>query len=77
MPMTLDQIVEETRQMPADVVAELVDRIMLAKHGADDAALSPAWRDTVRRRVEDIRSGREPGLDGAEVMARARQRVGR
>ena len=77
MALTLDQIVEETRQLPSDTVAELVDRIMLAKHGADDAPLSPAWRETVRRRVEDIRSGREPGLDGEEVMARARQRVGR
>jgi putative addiction module component (TIGR02574 family) len=77
MSLTLDQIVEETRQLPADTVAELVDRIMLAKHGADDEPLSPAWRATLRRRVEDIRSGREPGLDGEEVMARARQLVGR
>ena len=29
MPMTLEQIVEETRQLPADVVAELVERILL------------------------------------------------
>jgi putative addiction module component (TIGR02574 family) len=77
MPMTLDQIVEETRQMPEDTVAELVDRIMLAKHGADDAPPSPAWREEIRRRVADIRSGREPGVDGEEVMARARQIVGR
>ena len=27
-----------------------------------------ALNQTVRRRVEDIRSGREPGLDGAEVL---------
>jgi len=77
MPLTLDQIVEETRQLPGDTVAELVDRIMLAKHGAEDVPLSPAWREAVRRRVDEIRSGREAGLDGAEVMARARQRVGR
>jgi putative addiction module component (TIGR02574 family) len=77
MSLTLDQIVEETRQLPGDTVAELVDRIMLAKHGADDAPLSPAWRETLRRRVEDIRSGREPGIDGEEVMARARKLVGR
>ncbi len=57
-------------------MSELVDRIMLAKHGADEA-LSPAWRDEIRRRVEDIRSGREPGIDGEEVMARARKLVGR
>lgn len=77
MPMTLDQIVEATRQLPDDTVAELVDRILLAKHGVDETALSSAWRETIHRRVEDIRSGREPGLDGDEVMARARQIVGR
>ena len=30
MPITLDQMVEETREMPGEVVAELIDRIMLA-----------------------------------------------
>jgi putative addiction module component (TIGR02574 family) len=77
MALTLDQIVEEARQLPDDTVAELVDRIMLAKHGLDDAPLSPVWREVLRRRVDDIRSGREPGIDGEEVMARARKLVGR
>lgn len=63
--------------MPDDTVAELVDRIMLAKHGTDDAPLSPAWSEPLRRHVEDICSGREPGVDGAEVMAWARKLVGR
>ena len=31
MPMTLDQIVEETRHWPPEVVAELIDRILLAR----------------------------------------------
>jgi putative addiction module component (TIGR02574 family) len=77
MSLTLDQIVEEARQLPHDTVAELVDRIMLAKYGVADEPLSPAWREVVHRRVEDIRSGREPGIDGEEVMARARKLVGR
>ena len=77
MPISLDQIVEETRQLPDDTVAELIDRIMLARHGSDDAPLSPVWREEIGRRVADIRSGREPGVDGEEVMARARKIVGR
>jgi putative addiction module component (TIGR02574 family) len=77
MAMTIEQIVEETKQMSADTVAELVDRIWAAKHGVEDAALSPAWRATINRRVEEIRSGKEPGVEGAEVMARARKIVGR
>ncbi len=75
--MTIEQIVEETRLWPADVVAELVDRIMLAKHGVDDPALSPAWRSTVTRRVEEIRSGKIEGIPGETVSARIRQIVGR
>ena len=77
MAMTPDQIVEETSQWPADAVAELVDRIMLAKHGVTEGSTSPAWQEEVRRRVDDIRSGRETGLSGDEVMAKARKIVGR
>jgi hypothetical protein len=55
--MTIEQIVEETRLWPDDVVAELVDRIMLAKHGVDDPALSPAWRSTVARGGNPQREG--------------------
>ena len=77
MPMTRDQIVEETQQMPADVVAELVDRIMLARHGIEESALDPTTRATVRRRVEEIRSGREKGIPGEVVSARIRKIIGR
>ncbi len=77
MPMTLDQIVEESRQWPDDVVAELVDRLMLARHGVDNSALSPAWRSVVTRRVEEIRSGKVQGIPGEVVSARIRKIVGR
>jgi putative addiction module component (TIGR02574 family) len=75
--MTLDQIVEETRQLPGDVVAELVDRIMLAKHGGIEPKVDTAWHSEIHRRIDDIRSGREAGLPGEEVMARARKIIGR
>ena len=75
--MTIEQIVEETRQWPEDVVAELVDRIMLAKHGVEDPALSPAWRPVVARRVEEIQSGKIEGIPGEIVSARIRKIVGR
>jgi putative addiction module component (TIGR02574 family) len=75
--MTLDQIVEETRQWPGDVVAELVDRIMLARHGGIEPKVDTAWHAEIQRRIDDIRSGREPGVPGEEVMARARKIIGR
>ena len=77
MAFTHDQIVEEARQWPDDVVAELVDRLMLARHGVSEPALSPAWRSTVARRVEEIRSGKVQGIPGEVVSARIRRIVGR
>ena len=54
MPLTLEQIVEETSQWPSDVVAELVDRIMLAKHGGGNAAVDSAWRVEAQRRLAEL-----------------------
>ena len=75
--MTLDQIVEETSQWPADAVSELVDRIMLAKHGGLASGVEAAWRPVIARRVAEIRSGQVQGIPGDVVAARIRQIVGR
>ena len=75
--MTIDQIVEETRLWPTDAIADLVDRIMLAKHGVDQPELSPGWEAAVARRVEEIRSGKVQGIPGEVVSARIRKIVGR
>ena len=77
MSPTSDQIVEEAQQWPDDVVADRVDRLMLARHGVSNPALSPAWRSTVDRRVEEIRSGKEKGIPREVVSARIRKIVGR
>ncbi|HWZ93896.1 MAG TPA: addiction module protein [Opitutaceae bacterium] len=77
MPMTLDQLVEEASQLPADMVSELVDRIMLAKHGGIDPKTDTAWRSEIQRRVDEIKSGKVQGIPGDEVSARIRKIVGR
>lgn len=76
MPITLDQIVEETREMPAEVVAELIDRIMLARHGGVDAAVGEAWKTEVSRRIAEIDSGEVKGVPLEESLARARKIAG-
>jgi putative addiction module component (TIGR02574 family) len=78
MPMTIEQILAETRQLPDDVVAELVDRIQLGRHGIDDdLVLNESMQTEIRRRVDDIRSGKEKGIPGEVVSARIRKIVGR
>jgi len=77
MSLTVDQIVEETSRWSADAVAELVDRIMLARHGGVSPEIDEAWRTEIQRRVDDVRSGREKGIPGDDVMAKARKIIGR
>jgi hypothetical protein len=42
-----------------------------------DPALSPAWRSTVDRRVEEIRAGKGEGILGEVISARIRRLVRR
>lgn len=77
MSMTVDQIVEETRTLPADVVAEVVDRILLELHGRPAPAQAQAWSETVHRRVSEIRGGQIEGIPGEVTAAKVRRIVGR
>lgn len=77
MPMTLEQIVEEPRQWPEDVVGELIERITLAKHGGIDPKIERAWGDVAERRLAEIESGKVKPVPGEKVSERIRKIVGR
>ena len=75
--MTLDQIVEATHQLPADVVAELVDRILLDRHGGIEPEIEAAWKGEISRRIEQIETGKVQGIPVEESLARIRKIIGR
>jgi putative addiction module component (TIGR02574 family) len=72
VPMTLEQIVEETRQLPTDVVVELVDRILLERHGGIEPEIDAAWKSEIDRRIEEIQTGKVQGIPVDESLARIR-----
>lgn len=74
--MTVDQIVEETRQLPQDVRAELVERILLAAHGGIASHIEEAWKQETRRRIAEIQTGQARGIPLDDALAEARKRVG-
>jgi putative addiction module component (TIGR02574 family) len=76
MPITLDQIVEETRQLPADVVARLVDRILVARHGGIEPDVEQAWKAEIERRVAEIEAGTAQGIPVESSLARIRKIAG-
>jgi len=77
MPMTLDQIVEETRQMPSEVVAELVDRILVARHGGIEPDVATSWKAETNRRIAEIESGKVKGVTSEENAARIQKTLRR
>jgi Putative addiction module component len=76
MPMTLDQIVEETCEMPGEVVAELIDRIMAARHGGVEPSVAAAWKSETDRRITEIESGKVKGVTPEETAAGIQQIFG-
>ena len=76
MPISLDQIVEETREMPAEVVAELIDRIMVVRHGGLEPSVAESWKTETDRRIAEIQSGKVQGVPLEESLSRARKIAG-
>ena len=76
MVITLDQIVEETRHLPADVVAELVDRILLARQGEVEPNSAASRKMELHRRLADLEDGRVTGIPAEESLARMRKLAG-
>ena len=76
MAITLDQIVEETRDMPGEVVAELIDRIMVARHGGVEPSVATAWKTETDRRIAEIAAGKVKGVPLEESLGRARKIAG-
>jgi len=77
MSMTVDQMVEEIRSLPHDVMINLVDRVLFESHGGQQPAHEQAWSRTVHRRIDEIRSGKVQLIPGEETSAKIRQIVGR
>ncbi|HXS68145.1 MAG TPA: addiction module protein [Candidatus Polarisedimenticolia bacterium] len=76
MPISIDQIVEETREMPPEVVSELIDRIMVARHGGIEPEAEKSWKKEIDRRIAEIESGKVKGVPLEESLARARKIAG-
>jgi len=76
VPLTLEQIVEETRHWPPEKVGELVGRLTEDLHSSDPET-EAAWKAEIDRRIEEIQSGKVQGIPGEEVSARIRKIVGR
>ena len=62
--------------MAPETVAELVDRIMAARHGDIEPSIAAAWKSETDRRIAEIEAGKVKGVPLEESLARARKIAG-
>ncbi len=77
MPMTIEQLVAEARRLPPEQSAEFIERLLAETLSEPDPEIERAWKAEVRRRIDEIESGVEPGVPGEQAMAELRRIVGR
>lgn len=67
---------DELMKLPAEERLELAEALYASVPDAvNDPTWDQAWADEIRKRIEDIRSGRVQGEPAGEVFARIRQRL--
>jgi hypothetical protein len=71
MAMTLDQLVAEAAQLPEEAAAELVERILVQRHGGIEPSIESAWKSEIANRVREVAEGRVEGIPAEEALARA------
>jgi putative addiction module component (TIGR02574 family) len=74
--LTLDQIIEETRNWPLEKVSELVGRLTEELHSIDPD-IEAAWKSEIDRRLDQIQSGKVKGVPVEEAFSNTKRILGR
>lgn len=70
MNARVDHLLETALGLPAEERSALVVALLDSLDGADDPAVSDAWREEVRRRRAELRAGTTRAAPWAEAKAR-------
>jgi putative addiction module component (TIGR02574 family) len=74
--MTVDQVLAETSAWPSEQVEQLFESLLASNYRLPDPKVDAAWAAEIKRRIEDIDSGREVGIPGEVTTAKIRKIVG-
>lgn len=76
MSLTAEQLMDAALALPDEDRLELAEALFASFQSADRPPLDEAWRDVIRRRSAELRSGQVVGVPWEEVKRRARERSG-
>ena len=55
MPMTVDQVLAETKGWTSDQVEKLFERLLISNYRLPDPAADTAWAEEIKRRIDPRR----------------------
>ena len=77
MKFTPEQIAQAALELPSEARALLADRLVESLDPSEDGQLRKLWGKEVRRRRDDVRSGKVRTIPGEEALKRVRRAVAR
>ena len=73
--MTVKHIIDEVKKLSPTERAELMDALLVLEPDDSDVALTPAQSEDLRRRIEEVRSGRVEFMDVDEAFEQIRKQT--
>ncbi len=76
MNLTTEQLLDAVLALPAEERFEVAEALLASLQPADQSPLDESWREVIRRRSAELRSGQVRGIPWDEVKRRAREKTG-
>lgn len=76
MPMSLEEIYAEAQTLPSEAKAVLAEKLVESIEGSIDPLVTRRHLDEVKRRRDEIRSGKVMAISGEEGLAQIRSMIG-
>jgi len=72
----MEQILGQALELSPEERAMLADRLVESLDPSEAHPFHQQWVDVVRRRVDEVRSGKAQTIPGDEALARVRKAIG-
>lgn len=74
--MSTEELIKEALALSREARALLAEKLLESLDFRDDFELSPAWREEIRRRCQELESGAVKPVPADEVFRKVTERFG-
>ena len=76
MNLNAEQLLDAVLALPDEERLEVAEAVIASLQPSDQSPLNNSWREIIRRRSAELRSGQVVGIPWEEVRRRAREKAG-